>query len=221
MSTRSGIAFFDLDHTLVNGDSDSSFIDFMDVRGLLPDGVQEAKAPINAAYMAGEPWQVPYRALLREIYRDRSVAETMALAAEHAVSHVMPMLFRGARALLEEARERRGHLVLLTTTNQVVTTPLLELLGLDGLLSTQMEVQGSRFTGEVVGEFCTGPGKEIALRAYCEQRGVDPADCAMYGDGRSDMDALAAVGEPVAVHPNHGLAKKAAELGWPVLDLAV
>lgn len=220
MKASSGVAFFDLDHTLVDGDSDSSFIDFLDARGLLPEGVQEAKRPINAAYMAGEPWQVPYRALLRQIYRDRSVEETMALAAEHALTHVMPMLFSGARTLLAEARERRGHLVLLTTTNQVVTTPLLELLGFDGLLSTRMEVQGSRFTGEVVGEFCTGPGKAIALRAYCKERGVDPADCAMYGDGRSDMDALAAVGEPVAVHPNDVLARAAEARGWPVLDLA-
>jgi HAD superfamily phosphoserine phosphatase-like hydrolase len=192
----------------------------MDRRGLLPAGVYEAKKPINEAYMAGRPWQVPYRALLRSIYRDQAVDDLFALAWEHAESEVLPMLFAGARALLAEARERRGHLVLLTTTNQIVTTPLVELLGLDGLLSSRMEVRDGRFTGEVEGEFCTGPGKAVALRAYCEARGVDPADCAMYGDGRSDMDALAAVGEPVAVHPNDELARTAKENDWPVLDLA-
>lgn len=220
MSASRGIAFFDLDHTLVDGDSDSSFIDFLDRRGLLPAGVQEAKEPIHTAYMAGEPWQVPYRALLRRIYRDRSVEETLALAAEHAETEVIPMLFSGARDLIQRARERRDRVVLLTTTNQIVTTPVVQFLGLDDLLSSRLEIAGPRFTGEIEGEFCTGPGKAEALRAYCAERGVDPADCAMYGDGRSDMDALAAVGEPVAVHPNDDLARKAAELGWPILDLS-
>lgn len=219
MTKSAGVAFFDLDHTLVDGDSDSSFIDFLDARGLLPPGVQEAKAPINLAYMEGRPWQTEYRALLRRIYEGRDVAETEAVAAEHAETRVLPMLFAGARALLEKERARRDAVVLLTTTNQIVTTPVVQLLGLDGLLSSRMENDGERFTGEVEGEFCTGPGKRTALVGYCEARGVDPADCAMYGDGRSDMDALAAVGEPVAVHPNEELARVAAERGWPVMDL--
>ncbi len=219
MTKARGIAFFDLDHTLVDGDSDSSFIDFMDARGLLAPGILEAKEPINRAYMEGRPWQPEYRALLRRIYRDQSVADLNKLARVHAEERVVPMLFAGARDLLAKERAKRDEVVLLTTTNQIVTTPLLGMLGLDGLLSSRLEVNGESYTGEVEGEFCTGPGKEVALRAYCEARGVDPADCAMYGDGRSDMDALGAVGEPVAVHPNDELAETAARHGWPILDL--
>ena len=220
MTKPAGIAFFDLDHTLVDGDSDSSFIEFLDTSGVLAAGILEAKEPINRAYMEGRPWQPEYRALIRRIYGDRPVAETNELARVHAQERVVPMLFAGARDLLAREREARSEVVLLTTTNQVVTTPLLEILGLDGLLSSRLQVQGAAFTGEVEGEFCTGPGKAIALRAYCAERGVDPADCAMYGDGRSDMDALGAVGQPVAVHPNDELAETAARCGWPVLSLA-
>ncbi len=220
MTKAPGIAFFDLDHTLVDGDSDSSFIEFLDARGVLPAGVLEDKIPINRAYMAGEPWQVPYRALLRRIYGQQPIAATEQLAIEHAEGKVLPMLFAGARGLLAKERARRDRIVLLTTTNQVVTTPLLKLLGLDDLLSSRMEVEGDHYTGEVIGEFCTGPGKAEALLAYCGEAGVDPMDCAMFGDGRSDMDALAVVGEPVAVHPNDTLAKVAAEKGWPVVDLS-
>ena len=220
MTQAQGIAFFDLDHTLVDGDSDSSFIDFLDARGALPVGIQEEKEPINRAYMEGRPWQAEYRALIRRIYRDRLLGETLELGRIHAEEHVVPMLFEGARDLLAKEREARAEIVLLTTTNQVVTTPLLGLLGLDGLLSSELEVQGEAFTGEIVGDFCTGPGKASALRAYCAARGVDPADCAMYGDGRSDMDALRAVGQPMAVHPNGELAEAAAKNRWPVLDLA-
>ena len=221
MTQPAGIAFFDLDHTLVDGDSDSSFIEFLDTSGVLAPGILEDKEPINRAYMEGRPWQTEYRALIRRIYGDRSVAETSELARVHAEEHVVPMLFAGARDLLAKEREARDEIVLLTTTNQVVTTPLLEILGLDGLLSSRLEIEGYTYTGEIEGEFCTGPGKAAALRAYCEARGVSPADCAMYGDGRSDMDALAAVGQPVAVHPNDELAQAATRQGWPILDLAL
>lgn len=219
MTKAKGIAFFDLDHTLVDGDSDSSFTDFLDRRGVLAAGVAEDKLPINRAYMAGDPWQDLYRVLLRRIYGGQSVAKMAAMAQEHASTEILPMLFQGARGLLAEARARSGQVVLLTTTNQVVTAPLVELLGFDALLSSRMAVSGEAYTGEVMGEFCTGPGKAAALLAYCADAGVDPQDCAMYGDGRSDMEALAAVGEPVAVHPNGTLARTAAEQGWPVLDL--
>ncbi len=218
--TPSSIAFFDLDHTLVDGDSDSSFVEFLVARGALDAEVLRAKDPILAAYMEGRPWQAEYRELLVQIYRGRSVAETEALASEHAESHVLPMLYPGARALVEAERERRGELILLTTTNQVVTGPVAQALGLDGLLSTRLETADGRFTGELVGDFCTGPGKAEALRAHCAERGVDPRDCAMFGDGRSDMEALHSVGEPVAVHPTEGLAQRARDRNWPILSLA-
>lgn len=214
-----GLAFLDLDHTLLDGDSDSSFLDLLGREGVVGEDVLAAKEPINAAYMEGRPWQTEYRALLRRIYAGLEVAPLEALARAHAEEHALPMLFEGARGLIARERARRDGLFLLTTTNQLVAEPIAALLELDGVLSTRLRTEAGRFTGEV-GAFCTGPGKREALEARCAELGVAPADCAMYGDGRSDMDALAAVGEPHAVHPNDELDRVAAERGWPVLDLS-
>lgn len=214
-----GIAFFDLDHTLVDGDSDTSFLDLLHRRGLLTDEEIAAKAPIHDAYLEGRPWQDDYARLLARVYGGREVAPLEALAAEHAERHVLPMLFPGASALVEHERARRRAVALLTTTNQLVTTPIARALGLAPLLSTRLVAANGRFTGALEDGFCTGPGKARALLAHCRSAGVDPAHCAMFGDGRSDMEALEAVGEPVAVHPNAALASRAAEAGWPVLDL--
>lgn len=217
--TARGLAFLDLDHTLLDGDSDSSFLDLLGREGVVGDDVLAAKEPINAAYMEGRPWQPEYRALLRRIYAGLEVAPLERLAARHAAEHALPMLFAGARDLIARERARRDGLFLLTTTNQLVAEPIAALLELDGVLSTRLLHGDGRFTGEV-GPFCTGPGKREALEAKCAELGVDPADCAMFGDGRSDMDALAAVGAPHAVHPNGELSRVAAREGWPVLDLA-
>lgn len=216
--TSRGLTFLDLDHTLLDGDSDSSFLDLLGQEGVVDADVLAAKEPINAAYMEGRPWQPEYRALLRRIYAGLSVAPLEELARRHAEEHALPMLFAGARDLVARERARRAHVFLLTTTNQLVAGPIAALLELDGVLSTRLLAEGDRFTGEV-GPFCTGPGKREALEAKCADLGVDPRDCAMFGDGRSDMDALAAVGEPHAVHPNEELSRVAAENGWPVLDL--
>lgn len=217
----SSIAYFDLDHTLLDGDSDSSFLDYMVEVGVVGDEVLAAKEPIGRAYMAGEPWEDDYRALIARIYRGRPAAPMFELARTHARERALGMAFPGARELIAEQRREHGELMLLTTTNQVVATPLAEGLGLDGVLSTRLVVRDEHFTGAIEGdEFCTGPGKARALLEHCRMRAVDPERCAMFGDGRSDMEALAAVGRPVAVHPNETLARRAAERGWPVLDLS-
>ena len=215
------IAFFDLDHTLVDGDSDTSFIEYLHRRGEVARDVIDDKEPIHAAYLEGRPWQADYERLLARIYGGRDVAATARLAAAHAQEGVLPMLFAGARDLVARERARRSALVLLTTTNQAVAGPVAAALGFDQLLSTRLEVVDGCYTGALVEGFCTGPGKARALLAHCEAAGVDPRRCAMFGDGRSDMEALGAVGEPVAVHPVEALAELAAERGWPTLDLSL
>lgn len=219
-AAHDSIAFFDLDHTLVDGDSDTSFIEYLHRQGELDHALIEAKEPIHAAYLEGRPWQAEYEILLGRIYGGRDVEATARLAAAHAEECVMPMLFAGARDLVERERERRGAAALLTTTNQAVTESIAAALGLTPLLSTRLEVRDGRYTGALVDGFCTGPGKARALLAHCAERGIDPRRCAMFGDGRSDMEALDAVGEPVAVHPVGFLAERAAARGWPVLDLS-
>ncbi|MDF1837465.1 MAG: HAD family phosphatase, partial [Planctomycetota bacterium] len=174
----------------------------------------------HAAYMASRPWQDEYRKLLRRMYGGQPVSELKSLAFEHARDHALPMLFTGARSLIAEEAAKGRELVLLTTTNQVVVEPIAKDLGLHHVLSTRLEIQGHSFTGELEGgTFCTGPHKATALLAHCQARGVDPQTCAMFGDGRSDLEALDAVGEPVAVHPIPELAKRAGERGWRSITL--
>ena len=215
-----GIAFFDLDHTLVDGDSDTSFLDWLGDRGELEDGIVARKNFIFARYLAGEPWQPLHRVLLDEIFAGRDVRATEELAALHATERVLPMLFRGARELVATERAKRNEVCLLTATNQLVTRPVADALGMDTLLSTRLEARDGRFTGRLDGDFCAGPGKAEALRAHCEMRRVDPMHCAMYGDGRSDMEALDLVGEPVAVHPTDELRKHAEQRSWRIVDLS-
>jgi HAD superfamily hydrolase (TIGR01490 family) len=214
------IAFFDLDHTLLDGDSDTSFLDYLVDQGRVTDDVQTAKEAVHKAYMEGAPWQVEYKKLLRRMYGGQPVGTLQAMASDHARDHALPMLFAGARALIAEEAAKGRQLVLLTTTNQVVVAPIALDLGLHHVLSTRLEINGDIFSGELEGGiFCTGPHKASALLAHCKTQGVDPQSCAMFGDGRSDLEALDCVGEPVAVHAIPELAKRAQERGWRSITL--
>lgn len=221
-SNMTAIAFFDLDHTLVDGDSDSSFLDFMATHGTLDQALLAGKGAIERAYLEGRAWQKEYGVLLGKVYSGREVEPTEALARRHAEDKVLPMLFPGARALVEAERAKGRGAVLLTTTNQVVTGPVAAALGMDALLCTRLEIDRAAgvFTGRLEDGFCTGPGKAAAIERYCREVGASPADCAMFGDGRSDMDALRLVGEPVAVHPFAFLRVVAEEKGWPIVELS-
>ncbi|MFT5199734.1 MAG: phosphoserine phosphatase, partial [Planctomycetota bacterium] len=114
------IAFFDLDHTLLDGDSDTSFLDYLVDKGQVAGSIQVEKEAVHRAYMEGEPWQAVYRRLLRRIFRGKSTSSMEELAQNHSQSHVLPMLFAGARGLIAEQEKKGRQLVLLTTTNQVV-----------------------------------------------------------------------------------------------------
>ncbi|MBL4769694.1 MAG: HAD-IB family hydrolase [Planctomycetes bacterium] len=215
------IAFFDLDHTLLDGDSDSSFLDYLVDKEIVSADIQVEKEAVHRAYMKGAPWQAVYRKLLYRMYRGLPVSRLEDLARKHAHEFVLPMLFAGARGLIEEQAAKGRQLVLLTTTNQMVVTPVAQALGLNHVLSTRLEIKDAHFTGNLEGDtFCTGPAKAVALLAYCKSQGIDPQECAMFGDGRSDLEALDAVGEPVAVHAIPELAQRAQERGWRSITLS-
>ena len=92
----------------------------------------------------------------------------------------------------------------------------------DGARRLHLSVTDLREDVRLRGEGVVDRGDQrTVVRDDCEAAGVDPRRCAMFGDGRSDMEALDVVGEPVAVHPMEALAERAAARGWPVLDLSL
>ena len=103
-SPARGIAFFDLDHTLVDGDSDTSFLDYLVEKGVVPREALDDKSDIHEAYMQGQPWQAEYRTLVAHVWGGLDVRAIEDLAQRHADERVLPILFAGARALIEWER---------------------------------------------------------------------------------------------------------------------
>ena len=206
-------AFFDLDHTLVIGQSTERLF----VRRLLREGeigapqlirylVQFTREPKlsggffrrNKFYLSGKPL--------------RRIQEVATAAAAEALRRLSPQ----GRLRLEE-HHRAGRLVgLVTGSLDIVVQPLSRALPVDIVIASTMGTEDSHLTGEVLGLYPRGENKRTLIRKLAAERGISLEESYAYGDDWYDLPMLEAVGHPVAVNPHRSLRKVALERGWPI-----
>ena len=218
MSTSAGIAFFDLDRTLLGVNSATLWVKrelrlgyisrWHALRGALwlgmyelgfgkmEDAVREAIGSLAGQQEAD--------------IRDR----TTTFWNEDVITSIRP----GAWDVLAEHRRKGDRLVLLTSSSNYLSDLAAEVLGLDEVLCNRFRVADGCFTGDPEEPLCFGSGKLSHARQMADQLGVSLMDCAFYTDSHSDLPVMLAVGTPVAVHPDPRLRREAHRRGWSVVD---
>lgn len=215
------LALFDLDNTLLAGDSDFEWAQFLIDRGVLDREVYEARnQDFYDQYKAGtldihEFLDFQLKPLSRH---PRRVLD--AWHAEYMQSRILPMIRESARALVE--RHRNETRVLITATNSFVTAPIAREFGIEHLIATEPELRDGEFTGGVSGTPCFREGKVLRLEAWLAERGVgikNTIKSTFYSDSHNDLPLLEQVTHPVAVDPDAALRSHAATRGWPIISL--
>ena len=217
------LALFDLDHTLLDGDSDVLWCDFLMSRGVLDRGsFGPRNAEMERQYKAGTVSVRDFAGFYVSTLAGRTAAQWQPLRSAFVQEVISPRIGAKARALVQE-HQGRGVLVVLTTaTNRFITEPTAQLLGIEHLIGTECAAAADgRFTGGIEGEPNMREGKVVRLHAWLGARGQRLQDFESWGysDSANDLPLLRAVQHPVAVHPDERLAAEAARLGWPVLHL--
>ncbi len=214
------LALFDLDNTLLAGDSDYLWGGFLAAEGLVDgEAYERENLRYYRAYQAG---QLDIHEFLRFALRplaehDLVLLETMR---ERFVSEtITPIIAPGTPALLERHRTAGDRLAIITATNSFVTAPIAGLLGIGDLLATEPERVDGRYTGQAAGTPCFREGKVERLTAWLAAEELDLTGSWFYSDSHNDLPLLEAVDHPVAVDPDEILAATAAERGWPVISL--
>jgi HAD superfamily hydrolase (TIGR01490 family) len=215
------LALFDLDNTLLAGDSDFEWAQFLIDRGVLDREVYSARnQAFYDQYKAGtldirEFLDFQLKPLSRH---PRDVLD--AWHAEYMAERIAPMLRDSARALVERHRDEVR--VIITATNSFVTAPIARAFGIDHLIATEPEVRDGAFTGGVSGTPCFREGKIERLEAWLAARGESLKNViksTFYSDSHNDLPLLERVSHPVAVDPDAALRAHAAARGWPVISL--
>ncbi|MFD2111679.1 HAD family hydrolase [Thiorhodococcus fuscus] len=214
------LALFDLDNTLLAGDSDHLWGCFLAARGIV-DGAhyERENERFYADYRAGT---LDIDAFLRFSLRPLrdNPRETMErLREEFIAEQVEPIMLESARTLIARHRNAGDTLLIITATNAFVTAPIAERFGVPHLIATDPAEVGGQYSGEVEGTPAFREGKVIRLEAWLQDQHLDLDGSTFYSDSHNDLPLLERVTHPVAVDPDPRLRETAASRGWPIISL--
>jgi HAD superfamily hydrolase (TIGR01490 family) len=214
------LALFDLDHTLLSGDSDRLWCDFLLEQGLLDETFRARNRHMAAAYTAGSVTPADYCNFYASTLAGHGENYWQPLRERFLEGVIRPRIPADARALLQQHRESGHTLVLTTATNRVISSLTAADLGVDHYLATEVEVIDGLFTGRTQGVLNMRTGKVDRLRAWLQGQGQTEAvlkQAAFYTDSINDLPLLSVVRRPVVVDPDPRLESAALRKGWKVL----
>jgi HAD superfamily hydrolase (TIGR01490 family) len=215
------LAIFDLDHTLLRGDSDHAWGFFMAERGLVDaDLYRRENERYYAQYKAGTLDIHEFLAFALAPLKRIERATLDAWHKEFMREKIMPMITPSARALVEKHRTRGDTLLIITATNRFVTAPIAREFGIEHLLATDPEMIDGYYTGRIVGTPCYREGKVVRLHEWMRLTHQTLDNAWFYSDSRNDIPLLEVVPHPVAVNPDDVLREEANKRGWDILMLS-
>lgn len=214
------LAIFDLDNTLLAGDSDYLWGGFLVAQGAV-DGVhyQRENQRYYQDYQAGRLDIQEFLAFALRPLAEHSPAQLAVWHARYMREVIAPIMLPKAHALLDSHRTRGDTLLIITATNRFVVAPIAAALGVEHVLATEPEMVDGRYTGRVAGVPCFREGKVTRLHAWLAEQGGDLSDSDFYSDSLNDLPLLERVTRPCAVDPDPTLADHARARGWPIISL--
>lgn len=222
------LAIFDLDNTLLNGDSDHAWGEFLIGKGLVdPVAHKAGNDHFYHMYKQGTLDILAYVEFAIGPVKGMPRTEREALQQEFMSSTVETMILPKAQILLREHRDNGDYCLIITATNHFVTAPIAVRLGVDDLIATDLELVDDNYTGKVQGvpSFQSGKVRRLQdwLQAYNAGRSIGDQlsmeDSVFYSDSFNDLPLLERAGKAVAVDPDSVLREQAGKRGWEVISL--
>lgn len=213
------LALFDLDNTLLNGDSDHSWGMYLADIGAVDAEIQKSKQDFfYQQYLAGELDIYQFCEFQFSALTQYPLAQLKAWRADFLNTVIEPMIISGKPHLLDKHRDADDDILIITATNDFITAPIAERLGVATLIATQAEFTNGAYTGKVAGIPCYQAGKVSRLNAWLEQHGKRLENSYFYSDSINDLPLLALVDTPIAVTPDNKLRAHADKLNWQIID---
>lgn len=214
------LAIFDLDNTLLDGDSDYLWGRFLVERNIVDRAVYEAENDrYYRAYQSGTLDIHDYLRFALKPLAQNDPRQLRAWRAQFIDEKIRPIVLSQGRELVESHRRQGDILLIITATNRFLTEPIAALFGIDNLLATDPAMAGERYTGDIAGIPAFREGKILALEAWLKHTGHDLADSWFYSDSHNDIPLLERVTHPIAVDPDPPLRLHALEHVWPIISL--
>jgi HAD superfamily hydrolase (TIGR01490 family) len=214
------LALFDLDNTLLGGDSDYLWGRFLVEQGIVDgEAYERQNRQFYDQYKAGSLDIQAFLAFSLRPLAEHPPARLHAWREQFIARLIDPIVLPAARELVERHRTRGDTPVIITATNRFVTGPIAARFGIEHLIATEVEMDGERYTGRSFGIPCFQGGKVERLKQWLGEQAGDLEGSWFYSDSHNDLPLLERVANPVAVDPDDTLARQARARGWPVITL--
>lgn len=214
------LAIFDLDNTLIGGDSDFLWGEFLCEHGYVDAEIHRDEH---------QRYYDDYKAGTLDIFKFlefqlRPLAEndldTLRIWRDQYIQEkIQPILLDKAMTLLADHRQQEHELLIITATNNFLTEPIAGLFGISHLIASNAELKDGQFTGKPVGVPAYAEGKVTRLKSWLQEQGNTPEESWFYSDSHNDIPLLECVDHPIAVDPDDLLLAEVEKRGWPIISL--
>jgi HAD superfamily hydrolase (TIGR01490 family) len=215
------LVLFDLDNTLLSGDTDVEWLEFLIDQKVLPPSAQQDNLEMDRRYRSGQADALEYVRFYLRFYPPHGMAALLSLREKFIPTRIEPRMLPAARALVQK-NNKQNLVAIITATNRFLTEPIAAAFGIEHLIATEPQIVDGRFTGDLVGAPCMREGKIEHLNRWLAGRGQSLRDFPeswFYSDSINDLPLLERVTHPVAVDPDPRLAEIARQRGWRSLSL--
>jgi len=214
------LAIFDLDNTLLCGDSDYLWGEFMVANGIVDEAsYRRTNERFYRDYQRGELDNDCYLAFALEPLSHHNIEDLYRWRRQFLETWIKPIIAPGCHELLNKHRALHHTLLIISATNLFITKPIAELLGIPIILATEPEQAGNRYTGRYLGTPTFREGKVTVLQEWMKKSGNNLDASYFYSDSINDLPLLELVQHPVAVNPEASLKAIAIERSWEIADL--
>ncbi len=215
-----GLALFDLDNTLIAGDSDYLWGCFLVEQGIVDGSHYEREnRRFYDQYRVGELDIYEFLDFQLRPLAEHGLASLQQWRKQYVEEKISPILLPKAHELIDRHRQQGDTLVVITATNRFITAPIVELYDIPHLLATEPELQDEQYTGKVAGTPCFQDGKVERLGDWLADNQQSLDNSWFYSDSHNDLPLLNKVTHPVAVDPDEILEQHARDHDWPVISL--
>ena len=214
------LALFDLDNTLLAGDSDYLWGVFLAEQGIVDAEFYERENQrFYDEYKQGTLDILEFLAFSLKALTENDANTLRRLQNQFLHEKIRPIMSPPSFELIEKHRAAGDTLVVITATNSFVTTPIVKAFGIENLLATEPEVRNGIFTGQVAGVPCFQQGKVTRLNEWMTAKKMNLEDSWFYSDSHNDLPLLKLVDHPVVVDGDEQLLEYASGQGWEVMSL--
>lgn len=211
------LAIFDLDETLISGDSDYLWGEFVVEKGIVDRAAhQKANREFYAQYKRGELDVDAYLRFACSVLAMTPISTLLEFRDEFIDTIIKPLVLPHAVKVVNSHKSKQDHPLVITSTIDFITRPIVDLFGIADLIAPVPEKVDGKYTGRITGTPSFGQGKVVRLMDWLQDKSVSMEDSYFYSDSINDLPLLELVDHPVIVDPDEKLRHEALTRNWQI-----